>query len=121
MSPAFTSSKMKIIFSQMEQCARQFSDYFLHQKPNLFDIELKDAFTRYTNDVIASTAFGMQMDSLKEQNNEFYVMGKSFANFADNGTLKFFLYDVLTTPMKVSRTKSFLLFLVIFRYCSGWM
>lgn len=72
------------------------------QSLDQIDVELKDIFTRYANDVIASTAFGLEIDSLKEANNDFYVMGKKFANFDDNGTLKFFLYDVLTTPMKVN-------------------
>lgn len=102
MSPAFTSSKMKMIFNQMDQCARQFCNHFMIQNSDQIDVELKDIFTRYANDVIASTAFGLEINSLKETNNEFYVMGKKFANFDDNGTLKFFLYDVLTTPMKVN-------------------
>lgn len=86
----------------MEQCARQFCNHFMDQDSNKIDLELKDIFSRYANDVIASTAFGLKVDSLKEKNNEFYVMGKRMANFEDNSTLKFFLYDVLTTPMKVS-------------------
>lgn len=101
MSPAFTSSKMKIIFDQMEANARQFCYYFLKQNTEVIDVELKDIFTRYTNDMIACTAFGLEIDSLKHQNNEFYAMGKSFANFEKSAALKFFLYGILTTPMKV--------------------
>lgn len=42
---------------------------------------MKDAFARYTNDVIASAAFGVKVDSLKHQNNEFYLMGKEATTF----------------------------------------
>lgn len=37
---------------------------------------MQDAFTRYTNDVIAASVFGLEVDSLKEPNNEFYLRGK---------------------------------------------
>lgn len=33
---------------------------------------MKEGFTRYTNDVIATTAFGLEIDSLKHKDNEFY-------------------------------------------------
>lgn len=92
---------MKLIFDQMEQCARKFCKYFENDHTDLIDVELKDIFSKYANDVIASTAFGFKINSLKDPNNEFFAMGKRFANFEDFATLKFFLYDVLTTPMKV--------------------
>ncbi|PSN52373.1 Cytochrome P450 9e2 [Blattella germanica] len=37
-------------------------------------LELKEFFTRYTNDVIATTAFGIGVDSLKQPKNEFFLM-----------------------------------------------
>ncbi|KAK9752568.1 Cytochrome P450 [Popillia japonica] len=61
LSPSFTSSKMKIIFSLMTECADNYVNYFLKQK-NPIEIELKDTTTRYTNDVIATVAFGVTCD-----------------------------------------------------------
>lgn len=37
---------------------------------------MKEAFTRYTNDVIASVAFGIKVNSLLDKHSEFYEMGK---------------------------------------------
>ncbi|KAJ3645285.1 hypothetical protein Zmor_022951 [Zophobas morio] len=37
---------------------------------------MKDILTRFTNDVIANTAFGVECDSLGDRENEFYLMGK---------------------------------------------
>lgn len=102
MTPAFTSSKMKIMFNIMEECSRQFSSYFINQETDVIDVELKDIFTRYTNDVIASTTFGVQVDSLRDRDNEFYRMGKAFANFDGTAIFKVFFYSVFTTPMKVT-------------------
>jgi cytochrome P450 family 9 len=39
-------------------------------------LELNDLYTRYTNDVIATAAFGMELDSLKHPTNEFYMMAQ---------------------------------------------
>jgi cytochrome P450 family 9 len=42
---------------------------------------MKDLFTRYTNDVIATSAFGISCDSLNNPGNEFYEMGKKLTDF----------------------------------------
>ena len=44
-------------------------------------LELKDLYTRYASDAIATTAFGIDVDSLKQPTNEFYMMSrKAFKN-----------------------------------------
>lgn len=103
LTPSFTSSKMKIMFNMMEECSRQFADYFKAQDSETIDVELKDIFSRYTNDVIASTTFGLKVDSLRERNNEFYSMGKAYANFNGAALFKIFFYSIFTTPMKVTK------------------
>lgn len=44
-------------------------------------MEMKNFFTRFTNDAIASAAFGIEVDSLKNPKNEFYLMGREMSNF----------------------------------------
>lgn len=46
------------------------------------DIDVKDLTSRYANDVIASCAFGLKVDSHKDENNEFYAVGKATMNFS---------------------------------------
>ena len=48
---------------------------------DLLVLELKEFFTRYTNDVIATTAFGIGVDSLKQPKNDFFVKGQEATNF----------------------------------------
>jgi cytochrome P450 family 9 len=76
LSPAFTSSKMKYMFELITKNGEQFAQHFLKQNKDLIKIEMKDTFTRFTNDVIASTAFGVECDSLGQPENEFYMMGR---------------------------------------------
>lgn len=80
-SPAFTSSKMRYMYVFMKEAADGFVDYFLNQNENSIEVELKDVFTRYTSDVIATTAFGFNVNSLKDPNNEFFKMGTEATNF----------------------------------------
>ena len=62
---------------------------------------MKDLFTRYTNDVIATTALGIGCNSLKEPDNDFYVMGKEFTTFSGIAQLKFLGYSLSPRLMKV--------------------
>lgn len=76
LSPSFTTNKMKNLFQIMDKSGSRFLQYFLEQKEDIFALDMQDVFTRFTNDVIASSVFGAEVDSLKEPNNEFYVKGK---------------------------------------------
>ena len=69
---------------------------------NKLEVEMKDLFTRYTNDVIATSAFGIGCDSLKDPKNEFYTLGKKFTNFSGIQTLKFLGFSLSPNLMKVS-------------------
>lgn len=91
----------------MEECSRQFVSYFTSQESETIDVELKDTFTRYTNDVIAATTFGLKIDSLREQNNQFYRMGKAYAKLNGAAFFKVFLFTIFTTPMKLLDVRVF--------------
>ncbi|XP_075973973.1 cytochrome P450 9e2-like [Anticarsia gemmatalis] len=105
LSPAFTSSKIRLMVPFMVEVGDQMMGS-LKQKmkssnEGYIDIECKDLTTRYANDVIASCAFGLKVDSHYEQNNEFYVMGRN--------TFQFRLRELITVlalinlPKKISK------------------
>ncbi|KAF2886705.1 hypothetical protein ILUMI_19468, partial [Ignelater luminosus] len=81
LSPSFTSSKMRAMFGLITECTEQFVHYFQNGDTKIATVEFKDAFTRFANDVIASTAFGITCDSLNDRENEFYIMGKEVTTF----------------------------------------
>ncbi|KAJ8926643.1 hypothetical protein NQ314_020977 [Rhamnusium bicolor] len=112
LSPSFTSSKMRVMFALMAECAENFVQHFLKKDEEVVTVEFKDIFTRYTNDVIATTAFGIKVDSLGQPNNEFYLMGKEATNFGFWKTLKFLgfallpkLYELLKVSLFGSKGK----------------
>ncbi|XP_014227581.1 cytochrome P450 9e2-like [Trichogramma pretiosum] len=79
LSPSFTSKKMRAMFELMSSCAENFVDSFLSRHANnTEEVDTKEAFTKYTNDVIARCAFGIEIDSIKDPDNEFYRNGLEF-------------------------------------------
>ncbi|KAK4874006.1 hypothetical protein RN001_013366 [Aquatica leii] len=107
LSPSFTSSKMKMMFTLISECAEEFTDYFEKQKLDFFDVEMKDVFTRFTNDAIANVAFGFKCNSLKEKDNEFYMMGKKLTTFSGSSFIAFVLYSVFPALAKVLNIRIF--------------
>lgn len=120
LSPSFTSSKMKTMFTLISESAHDFVEYFKkNQNQDVITIEMKDTFTRFTNDVIATTAFGIKVDSLKDTTNEFYVMGKKMTDFGTFwNTMKIFGYMALPGLLKVKLWSQLVLYFIFYLHCS---
>ncbi|KAL2728179.1 hypothetical protein V1477_017455 [Vespula maculifrons] len=105
LSPAFTLSKLKGMFKLMNECGADFTDYLSKMPKDKKTIEMKDVFTRYTNDVIATCAFGITINSMKDRENEFYVLGKKATNFDGIKILKFLMirfFPTITRLFKIN-------------------
>ncbi|XP_058802741.1 cytochrome P450 9e2-like [Phymastichus coffea] len=102
LSPAFTSSKMKAMFGLMIECGKNIADY-MSELPDADrkEVQTKELFTKYTNDVIATCAFGISIDSLKNPENDFYVYGRRGTNFEGWAMLKFLLARMAPWLMKL--------------------
>uniref|UniRef100_A0A6P7F9N3 Cytochrome P450 9e2-like isoform X2 n=1 Tax=Diabrotica virgifera virgifera TaxID=50390 RepID=A0A6P7F9N3_DIAVI len=108
LSPSFTGSKMKSMFLLMSQCGENLAKFFMEKDKNTIEIEMKDAFTRFTNDVIATTAFGLEVDSLRKPENEFYLMGKEATDFSGFWKgMKFLGYSIMPKIFEVLKVKIF--------------
>ncbi|XP_062558846.1 cytochrome P450 9e2-like [Armigeres subalbatus] len=91
LSPAFTVSKMKLMFELIVECSESLVAYYRDQGAKEWDV--KDVFARFSNDVIATCAFGIKVDSFSDRDNEFYRRGKEMVVFNDFKTqLKIFGY-----------------------------
>lgn len=105
LSPAFTGSKMRSMFQLMNEVAQGSLEYLKKQKEVYskegFEFEIKDFITRFTNDIIASTAFGLQVNSYVDKDNEFYKMGKKVTTFTFLQNLKFMMVAHFKKLMKV--------------------
>lgn len=75
---------MRQMFELIIECAKQMSQSLSKQceSSGSADCEMKELFTKYANDVISSTAFGYKINTFEDPNNEFYLSGKKFAEFA---------------------------------------
>ncbi|XP_072397509.1 cytochrome P450 9e2-like [Diabrotica undecimpunctata] len=81
LTPSFTASKLKTMYHLITECGETFANFFVKKNQDSMEIEMKDVFLRYCNDVITSIAFGIKMDSLEEPDNEFFLTAKTATNF----------------------------------------
>ncbi|XP_063381050.1 cytochrome P450 9e2-like [Cydia fagiglandana] len=111
LSPAFTSSKIKhmlpFIVEVGNQMVKSFEKHLKESKNGYIDIEVKDLSTHYANDVIASSAFGLRVDSYSDPTNEFQRMGNMISNFGFETVLKFFGFASVPFLMKLMKMNLF--------------
>lgn len=89
------------MFGLMKDCTKQLTDYFQRQD-GIVTVEMKDTFSRFANDLIATTAFGITCDSLENPENEFFMMGKDVTDFTGFRSLIFFMNGFSSIFMKVT-------------------
>lgn len=82
LSPAYTGSKLRGMFDLIQSIAQQAAEYLKINELGK-DLNLKDFLSRFANDVIASTAFGFEMNSLEDRNNKFFTMGQSVSSLTN--------------------------------------
>ncbi|XP_053607719.1 cytochrome P450 9e2-like [Plodia interpunctella] len=111
LSPAFTSSKMRLMLPFMVEVGDQMvlclKSQIRESGVGYIDVEGKDLTTRYANDVIASCAFGLKVNSHAEQNNEFYDKGREASTFNFKQILKFFALNLFPRLMTLLRQSIF--------------
>ncbi|XP_073817820.1 probable cytochrome P450 9f2 [Musca autumnalis] len=90
LTPAFTGSKMRQMFQLMLQTIDEAMSYLRTQQMTMdgLDVDMKDLTTRLTNDIIASTAFGLQVNSFRDGDNDFYMKAKRAVTFTGLQQLK---------------------------------
>lgn len=83
LSPAFTSAKMRNMFELVVECSNEVTKYLVQEATQKRTVrcEMRDLFARYVCDVIASCAFGITIDSLKDPKNEFFTLSTNAVNF----------------------------------------
>ncbi|XP_059612264.1 probable cytochrome P450 9f2 [Phlebotomus argentipes] len=108
LSPAFTGSKMRLMSDLVVEICEQMVEFLKEEAkakgPQTH--EMKDLFSRLANDVIATSAFGVKVDSLKNRENEFYESAKELSNFlSPKKTFKMILYRMFPRLMKLFKVQ----------------
>lgn len=75
---------MRYMLSLMIERVQDFNSYIRNDilsktKTNSQEYNMMDLMMRLTNDIIGSTAFGLNINTLREPDNEFFKMGKEIA------------------------------------------
>jgi cytochrome P450 family 6 len=82
LTPTFTSGKIKMMFSTITEKADKLISTIELETKSTGELEVKDVLSRFTTDVIGSTAFGIECNSLDDKSTKFYQMGlKAFSSF----------------------------------------
>lgn len=77
LSPTFTSGKMKFMYPTVVEVADKFKNWLSETVDKQTNpIELKSALGKFTTDVIGTCAFGIECNSMTDQNSQFLEMGQ---------------------------------------------
>jgi cytochrome P450 family 6 len=76
LNPAFNSSKMRILFHLVKECAEDLSHYLDEFAQEGENVDLREVLARYATDNISSCAFGVKSNSLRNPQSKFREMGE---------------------------------------------
>lgn len=105
LTPTFSSGKMKNMFLLMEKCAHQLQDQIENIILKKGEFEVKDLIARLTTDIIATCAFGLEVNSIKDQENEFFKVGQKIFVPKRANLFKFLMhknFPVLSQFLKIN-------------------
>ncbi|XP_019645052.1 PREDICTED: cytochrome P450 3A8-like [Branchiostoma belcheri] len=94
-SPTFSSSKLKQMTMLVESCADGLVSILMEKQEKGIMFDLKEVTSAYALDVISSTAFGVEADSLHNPDHPFAVHAKAIFNI---NILKGLFYVILPPP-----------------------
>jgi len=78
LSPAFTSGKLKQMYSQIEKCGQDMTiDIFAELKKNPNEIDVRKVLGKYSTDVIGCCAFGLKLNAASDNTSLFHSYGKT--------------------------------------------
>ena len=74
MTPVFTTGKLKLMYHLLEQCGKQLEDHVLKCSEKNEEIDAKDLFSKFALDGIATSGFGIDLNSFEDPDNTFRRM-----------------------------------------------
>lgn len=98
LTPTFTSGKMKIMFTILQDCGNQLLDAMekLSRKP----LDIKEICACYTTDIIGSCAFGLDCNSFAETESDFRKYGKKSFELSVQNVLRIIFCTVFPKAAK---------------------
>lgn len=112
LTPIFSASKMRSMFELVNESIADCMEHLGEKckvigKPGTgFELELKEVCNRLSNDLIATTAFGLKINSYKSPHNEFFRIGQALVVFRGKPLYRFLLSVTFPKLYKVSLSES---------------
>lgn len=106
LTPAFTSGKLKAMFSTLVDCGHGLQNYLekLADKGDILDV--REISASHATNVIASVVFGIEVDTVNDPNNEFRICGRKIFEFTIPNAIRWFLYHTAPKLMSIFRVKT---------------
>ncbi|KDQ77054.1 Cytochrome P450 6j1, partial [Zootermopsis nevadensis] len=82
LTPVFTSAKMKLMFYLVELCGKDLVKYLDMVTADGYPVDARETMAKFTTDVIASCAFGINSNSLKNPDAEFRRYMRNIFDFS---------------------------------------
>jgi len=95
LSPTFTSGRMKMMFQTLFECGQELQKYFEEPANVEVILDVKEVLARFTTDVIASCAFGIQCNCLRNPDAEFRRWGRKVFEPSLNQNIRDILYFMM--------------------------
>lgn len=83
MSPNFTGSRMRAMHELIVRYTEDFVTTLkdIHNDDASHEYDAKKLIAHFSNDIIATTTFGVELNSLKDPDNEFFKVGQDMTKF----------------------------------------
>lgn len=101
LSPAFSSGKLKSMFSTITDCGVALQNHLDNLANNGKILDVPEVAACFTTNVIASVAFGIEIDSIANPNNEFRVCGRKIFEPSISNIVRVFLAFVQPKLMSI--------------------
>lgn len=81
LTPAFSPGTIKAMFYIMVRCSTELENLARSYSETKDPLEIKNALSSFTMDVVGSSSFGIDCNSIKDPNSKFLKQGRKFFNF----------------------------------------
>ncbi|KAL0810957.1 hypothetical protein ABMA28_010251 [Loxostege sticticalis] len=118
LTPAFTSGKLKAMFPLIVERAEKLQDIAAAEASNNDEVDVKDLVARFATDFIGACGFGIDADSLNDEESAFRRLGKRIFKISKVDIcvllLKFIcpyvFKDLYSVPPEIKRTTTKLVY-----------
>ncbi|XP_072940503.1 cytochrome P450 6B7-like [Epargyreus clarus] len=94
LTPAFTTAKLKKMFPLIIQCAEKLHHVGEDIVSRGGDCDVRELMARFTTDFIGACGFGIEMNSINDENSLFRQLGKKIFDRPINILMLFFLWEL---------------------------